>query len=165
MDLMFKPIPGFPNYSVSRAGIVLGQRGQQLKLDKTKGGYLRFRPCIDGAMSMMSVHRAVLLSWVGPPPDDLRRFACHRDGDPLHNSVENLYWGSYLDNWKDRKVHGNDGRGSKNGRAKMTFERAQELRALYATGQYTYHKLAQVFGISQAQANKIGRGLYWPTET
>lgn len=163
MDLTTRPVPGFTLYEISDTGEAFGQRGQKLKLDRIKGGYLRFRPMVNGKMHMMLVHRAVLLAFEGDPPDDERIFACHRDGDSQHNWIGNLYWGTYEDNWADRIKHGNDGRGSKNGRSKVTMDMAIELRRRYATGNYTYVQLARMFGISPSQANKIGRELYWPT--
>lgn len=162
MARITKPVPGFEAYSVSNLGEAYGQRGQLLTPDRSEDGYLRFRPMINGRMHSLFVHRAVLLAFDGDPPDDEHIFGCHKDGVTDHNWIENLYWGTYEENWADRKRHGNDGRGLKNGRAKFTQERADELRMLYATGDYSYQQLGDAFGISQAQANKIGRGLYWP---
>lgn len=162
MEATSKPVPGFPGYTASTDGVVFGQQGQPLKPDSNKAGYLRVRPIVDGRMRTLLVHRAVALAHIGEPPDDERIFVGHRDGNPANNRVENLRWVTYEENWEDRRGHGNNGRGEQNGRSKFTQTLADELRAMYATGRHSYQKLADHFGISQAQANKIGRGLYWP---
>lgn len=51
-----------------------------------------------------AVHRAVLEAFVGPCPDGME--ACHRDGNPANNSVENLYWGTRASNVADSLRHG-----------------------------------------------------------
>lgn len=33
----------------------------------------------------------------------------HIDGDPSNNHIKNLKWGSYKENWNDRKLHGRIG--------------------------------------------------------
>lgn len=160
--LITKPLPPFPMYSISPSGIVVGQLGRRIKPYRHPSGYMKFSPSVNGKMYQMLVHRAVLLTWEGSPPDEERICACHKDGVRDHNFIGNLYWGSYKQNWEDRRRHGNDGRGLQNGRSKMTQELSDELRSMYSTGEYSYQNLADHFGISQAQANKIGRGLYWP---
>jgi hypothetical protein len=162
MVAITEPVPGFEAYSVSNEGDVFGQRGQLLKPSRMRGGYLKFSPYVNGKHHHMSVHRAVLLAFAGDPPDDKRICACHKDGNPANNRLENLYWGSYEDNWEDRKAHGNGGFGPQNGRAKLTQEKVGELRRLYALGTHTSQELGELFGVSQAQANKVGRGLFWP---
>ena len=51
--------------------------------------------------------------------------------------------------------------GEKNGRAKMTLEKANELRHLWGTGTYSKCELGRIFGISDTQVGKIISGLLW----
>lgn len=156
-----RQVPGYEEYTVSSDGAVYGQKGQLLKLDETKGGYLRFRPIVNGRMHMMLVHRAVALAFLPPPDDPSKRFVAHGDGNPKNNHVENLRWVTYEENWEDRRRHGNGGLGASNGRARVTESDVRELRKLYAQGGCTYKELAIRFGISHAQACKIGKGDFW----
>lgn len=52
----------------------------------------------------VAVHRAVLEAFIGPCPEGME--ACHDDGNPKNNTVENLYWGTRSDNVKDALRHG-----------------------------------------------------------
>jgi len=52
------------------------------------------------------VHRLVLESFVGPPPDGM--VGLHRDDNPHNNHVSNLYWGTMRENALDRVRNGND---------------------------------------------------------
>ena len=51
-----------------------------------------------------SVHRLVLRAFVGPPTEELC-IACHGDGDPTNNTLENLRWGTPADNADDLMHH------------------------------------------------------------
>jgi hypothetical protein len=50
------------------------------------------------------VHRIVAASFVRRPDDGVE--VCHRDGKPLNNAAENLYWGTRADNMRDAVRHG-----------------------------------------------------------
>lgn len=59
---------------------------------------------LDGTLSGVYIHRLVLEAFVSPRPEGL--IGLHRDGDPTHNHVSNLYWGTYSDNALDSVRHG-----------------------------------------------------------
>lgn len=46
------------------------------------------------------VHHLVLETWVGSRPVDM--LGCHRDDDGFNNRLDNLYWGTDLDNRADK---------------------------------------------------------------
>lgn len=58
---------------------------------------------LDGTLSGVYIHRLVLEAFVEPRPEG--KIALHRDGDPTHNHVSNLYWGTYSDNALDSVRH------------------------------------------------------------
>jgi hypothetical protein len=103
------PIPGHPRYELAASDgewIVIGPRGPMkgwIQPDPTKEAAPRRYFNLD--QQTMQLARIVLLALVGPPPEGLP-FACHANGDPLDNRLENLYWGSYLDNAADASRHG-----------------------------------------------------------
>lgn len=58
-----------------------------------------------GRQETILIHNVMLRAFVGDPPLP-GLVACHRDGNPLNNVLENLYWGSSQDNANDMKKHG-----------------------------------------------------------
>src|SRR5690606_32240578 len=63
-----------------------------------------------------SVHRLLAQSFLDNPEN--KPFVCHANGNPLDNRLENLYWGTALENNLDRRKHGTMPLGEKNGNAK-----------------------------------------------
>jgi len=51
-----------------------------------------------------AVHRLVLRAFIGPPTLEAN-VACHGDGDPTNNTLENLRWGTPADNADDLMHH------------------------------------------------------------
>lgn len=54
----------------------------------------------------MYVHTAVLLAFVGERPEGLE--ACHNNGIPSDNRLENLRWDTRSSNRRDTILHGKD---------------------------------------------------------
>ena len=111
MTEQWRPVPGYPHYSVSNTGIVRSLRSGREMKQASRGAssprvpYLRVHLRAPGRKWSADVHRLVLLAFVGEPPAG-KRYACHIDGDPLHNDLSNLYWGSQKDNSDDMVRHG-----------------------------------------------------------
>lgn len=59
---------------------------------------------IDGMVKTMRIHTLVMLSFVGPRPENME--CCHFDGNPLNNRLDNLRWGTSKDNKADSIRHG-----------------------------------------------------------
>lgn len=66
------------------------------------------------------VHNLVLEAFVGSRPKGM--YACHNNGNPKDNRIENLRWDTPKNNVKDRNGHGTDQYGVKNPSAKYTDE-------------------------------------------
>lgn len=58
----------------------------------------------DGIRKRFLTHRLVLLTFVGDCPAGMQ--ACHNDGNPLNNCVDNLRWDTLAANQADRRKHG-----------------------------------------------------------
>lgn len=67
-------------------------------------GHLRVGLYRDAAIQSAYIHRLVLMTFVGPPPEGMQ--GCHGDGDPTNNRLSNLRWGTASDNAQDRLRHG-----------------------------------------------------------
>jgi hypothetical protein len=46
----------------------------------------------------------VALTFIGPPPEG-KPLACHINGKPWENRVDNIYWGDHIDNGADWSRH------------------------------------------------------------
>lgn len=58
----------------------------------------------DGARFRRLVHQVVLEAFVGPCPPGME--ACHNNGDPTDNRLENLRWDTHSGNMWDQVRHG-----------------------------------------------------------
>lgn len=117
MSETWLPIAGFDGlYEVSSAGSVRsldrldsqGNRikGRELSADARPSGHLRATLSQQGKTYRFWVHRLVLEAFVGPR--NAGQEACHYDGNPQNNRVENLRWDTKSANARDRIRHGND---------------------------------------------------------
>jgi len=70
-----------------------------LKLRKTQNGYLRVNLCKYGNQKSHSVHRLIAEAFIANP-DNLSQ-VCHRDDNKENNCVDNLFWGTSMDNVDD----------------------------------------------------------------
>lgn len=125
----YRDIPGYPGYRIGDDGSVWShwiQPGKKWRPDgwRNQGsGWRRLRPLkcpLDSAYSRkgymsvslthedvrktISVHRLVLMAFVGPCPSGME--ACHNDGDPSNNSLSNLRWDTHKNNMADCIKHG-----------------------------------------------------------
>lgn len=101
-DEEWRPVPGYPKYSVSNLGRVTGYRGQPLGGYLTKG-YSVHEFYGPNGMTRIPTHRLVALVFLGE--SDLR-VVRHLNGDPLDNRAINLRWGTDKENTGDILRHG-----------------------------------------------------------
>jgi len=142
------PVVGYEdNYMVSNLGRVknlarISAKGSKMKerIQKTKPnwtgkntGYCR-ATFTDGTKHYtVSVHKVVCEAFHGPAPTDKHQVA-HGDGNPENNHADNLRWATPKENQSDRKLHGTECCGEKNGRSKLKAKDVYMIRALYAIG-------------------------------
>lgn len=130
-ETMFRPITGFPDYRVGDDGSVWSRRDReclgygggtrsvigpwrQLKPTRRIKTETRHRqvPYVslvvslrrDGRKFPRVVSRLVLENFVGPCPPGME--CRHLDGDSTNNRLNNLAWGTRLQNASDRIRHG-----------------------------------------------------------
>jgi hypothetical protein len=80
-----------------------------------------------------------------PPPDKNVLHNCPTGDTPACVNFSHLWLGTRLANSQDMVAKDR----YRNGQQKLTEGEAAEIRALYATGQWTYAQLAQRFGVSE----------------
>ena len=163
----WKPIPDFLGYEVSDIGNVRSYWKNNHTLAATP--HLMYpRPAYRGRMGVTlqkdrkpytrSVHRLVLLAFVGPCPKGQE--GCHNDSQPLNNRLDNLRWDTRESNWQDRRDNGFDGRGSQNGRARLSSSQVIDIRYRFSFGE-SYDQLAHSFGIGKTTIAHIVNGRTW----
>lgn len=111
----WKPIPEFEGfYEASNMGEIRSLQRTTIKKNGckqfieakvlkqsfcTKGGTPRVTLCNNVRSYSASVNHLVLLTFLGQP-DQIRRFAHHKDGNPKNNKIENLFWGTRQEKYK-----------------------------------------------------------------
>ena len=106
----WRDIADFPGYQVSDLGRVrsrinnrygIGDNYRELRPYTDKKGYMSVQL---GRGNRRSIHRLVATAYI-PNPDDLPMVR-HLDDNPSNNSVNNLAWGTQIDNMQDCVKHG-----------------------------------------------------------
>ena len=97
------------------------------------------------------VHVVVLSTFVGPCPVGME--CRHLDGDPTNNRLDNLAWGTPLQNQHDRRRHGTAGR-------KLKEKQVLEIKERLAAGE-TVKELVAEYGVSPTTINNIRHGVIW----
>jgi len=108
-DENWLPIPGCPGYEASDLGRIRSlrqrRRGPHVLAPAASGsGHLLIGLRVNGQSVTRSVHRLILLTFVGPPPEGQE--VRHLDGNPKNNVVSNLQYGTRAENQLDSVRHG-----------------------------------------------------------
>ena len=171
----WKRIPGFaPYYRVSNKGDIkskahttIGRTGRtQFCLDQN----LKLR-CSDqrghlvvnlqdnvGTICYCYVHRLVLLAFMGPPkPGQECR---HLDGNPTHNCISNLRWGTHQENMTDKKRHGTVPCGMRHGGHKLTNKEVYTILTRVDAGEPAA-KLSKQYKVNPGVIHNICKGISW----
>jgi hypothetical protein len=109
-------------------------------------------------------HRISYTLHVGPIPAGL--CVLHRCDTPACVNPAHLFLGTYDDNNKDMKAKGRCDRlkrpkGEQHGCSVLTETEVRGLRALHATGLFTYKELGTRFGVSLQSAWRIAHYRNW----
>lgn len=104
-DIMMKTIPDFPNYEISKNGIIRNKHtGRILKRGVHQDGYPQVALQKHKKQYTRLIHRLVLETFIGPRPKGMK--ACHNNGNPIDNRLENLRWDTRRNNTLDSLRHG-----------------------------------------------------------
>lgn len=143
------------NYIVSDDGRVrLASSGSDRTLYTGSNGYLYVNYYNDdGRWVNRTVHGLVAAAFFGKRHGNTQ--IRHLDGNRSNNSIDNLRYGTALENAADRVRHGRNCPGEKNGNSVISDQDVSLIRSQYRAGGITQYQLAKNFGISQAQINNI----------
>lgn len=172
MDEVWKDIPGYEGrYQASTHGQIRSlpreefrkdghggyatwfYKGRVLSARQKESGHLNVSL---GARNTKKVHRLVLETFVGPCPAGLE--CLHADGDPTNNRLDNLRWGTRLDNRADMRKHAQLYR-RRQGATWLSEETIRAIkRDLAAPDCPTQRVLAVKYGVHENTINNINRG-------
>lgn len=109
---------------------------------------------------LVKAHRLAFKLTYGhwPTPMGLHRCDCPACFNPRH-----IFEGTTTDNMADMKAKGRDNymRGENNGRAKLTFQQACEIRERHIPGSSNYKELAKEYRVSITVVYSILQGRNW----
>lgn len=168
---IYREITGFPGYAVGSDGSVWSRRKTGCRRDQMLDRWRRLKPvirngyegvnlCANGGRQLKSVHVIVLEAFVGPRP--VSAVSRHLDGDRRNNRLDNLAWGTQLENCQDTLRHGKTTRGERHRHAILTADQVRQIRKMRRSGARTGgRQIARQFGISEGTVSDIFRGKRW----
>lgn len=95
---IFKAIPGYENYGVSKDGQIISFVRGTLLSQFMLNGYYAVTTGRGSLTETLPIHRAVALAWVERDDPEKYPIVNHIDGDPTNNWFENLEWTDYSGN-------------------------------------------------------------------
>jgi hypothetical protein len=145
-----------------------GSKGGLRKTYVDHNGYERVTLTKNYKQRNCLVHGLVAAAWLGPRPEGYD--VCHKDGDRLNNSPDNLYYGTRSENAKDAVKHGTHNfladnfkgervKGEGCSWAKITEEVVRYIRSM--KGEKSSRTLAKELSISQGNVSAIWTGKSW----
>lgn len=145
-EVEYRDIPGFPGYRIGSDGTIWtsrsrGSKGSNLKtkpwtqiFPRINGdGYVVASLSKDNRRRTVRIARLMLEAFVGPCPVGMQA-RHYPDPNRLNNSLDNLRWGTPKQNAGDRIEHGNQARGTRCARSRLTETDVAEIRRLCAAG-------------------------------
>lgn len=162
----WRAIPGWPEYEASTDGEIRNvaarrgtRMGRLLKQRLSSNGYLMVTLSGQGVRKTLTVHRLILETFAGSPPDAHAQCA-HGDGSRQNNRAENLRWVTARENSDDARRHGRLSCGERNGSAKLTADAVTEIRTLRAGGML-HKQIAARFGVARSVVSRVLSGARW----
>lgn len=153
------PINNFPDYDISDLGCIRSRKRGKVKyltaviFRKYLGVYL-FK---DGKKHVKYIHKLVAEHFLGEPEGRVVR---HLDGDIYNNELNNLAYGTQLDNMADAERHGTIARGTDVPQAKLNPRKVRIIRGLRKCG-FTVPRLSEIFGVNIRNIYRVLRRETW----
>jgi hypothetical protein len=125
---------------------------------KASSGHMRVYLSKEGRLTTFYVHRLVAVAFLGSIPRGF--IVCHKVNDPTDNRVSNLYYGTPLDNQKDRIKDRTDLRGSACSWSKLSETDVYAIKSAVSNG-IKQIDIARTYGVSAALVCNIVNKKVW----
>ena len=166
MSEIWKPVKGYEGlYEVSNKARVRSLRlDKVLRQNRNSNGYMLVGVSLNGKGKKKRVHRLVAEAFLDNPEE--YKIVHHKDGDKENNLPENLEWTTSS---RNNKLAIDDGlrtpaRGVRNGKIKLTYEQAEEIRYLYRTTEMSQRDLGKLYGVVHSTIGTIVRDVTYQKE-
>lgn len=171
MQEIFKDIPGYEKrYQISNLGRVKSLAKQKgfgigylqeekiLKSGDNTWGYLQVTLFKNKKVKKCTIHRLVLLSFVGKS-----KLECnHKNGIKTDNRLKNLEYCTKSENHIHAfKLGLMDKKGEKHHLSKLINKNIIEIRKLYKNGNYTQQKLANIYNVDRRTIGDVINKKTW----
>lgn len=169
MEEIWKSIEENSDYEVSNLGnvrsldrVVRGKdninhsyKGKLLIPTKSSSKRLSVGIPIQGKIRLRLISRLLAIHFI-PNPNN---YPCvlHKDDNPLNNTLENLYWGTYKMNSSDR-IKNSNYYGNNHQCSKITVAQANEIRVLIEEQKLTLRAIGAKYGITGSYVGRIKSG-------
>lgn len=155
----WRPVVGWEGlYEVSNLGNVRSvRRAKILALGGSR--YKHATLCRDNACTSINVNVLVLEAFVSHRPAGM--MSSHNDGDKTNNRLDNLRWDTQSGNLADRKIHGTESIGARNGKSKLRPEDIPEIRRMIADGRWSLREIGERYGTTLGAISGIKYGKTW----
>lgn len=132
----------------------IGPTPRRLATRINKGGYVAVYIGVRSVRKWRLVHRLILLTFRGPCPTGME--CRHLNDIHTDNRLENLAWGTKLQNAADKRANGRMAhtKGSRNGRATLSEESVIRIRELRSQD-VSPAELMEMFGIPRGTLDGI----------
>lgn len=150
----FKHWPRDPNVLVANYGEIFDRANELIKCPPDRDGYLF--PYIKGLKTRVFLHVIVCETFHGPRPEGMQ--VAHENGIKIDCSAKNLSWKTCSENQLDKRRHGTDMIGERNGRHKLTED---EVRIIRDSEGVSARVLARRFDVSRAAIRFVLDGTTW----
>lgn len=155
------PVPGYSGFFATKDGRAFSSKGKSLRELKPRpntGGYLRFTFHHEGRSVGMTMHKLILITFVGPRPEGA--IIRHLDGNKYNNCLENLAYGTTRENFDDMFKHGATLKGEKHHTVKLKEFQVLEILSLLKEGR-SFKEIALRYGVARGNISHIKRGMTW----
>ena len=153
-------IKDFEKYSITRDGRVWSwHRNLFLSPGLAGKGYPMVVLFKDGKPHNRLVHRLMAQAYI--PNPDSKPEVNHKDGDKTNNFLNNLEWVTSHENRLHGYKLGLHGSGENHHQAKLKQAEVDYIREQYASGKYTFARIAKAFGVSTSLISKIVKRVKW----
>lgn len=166
-----REVPGFAAYRLSYDGILESrwrwgayysgiERNDIWRIVPLKNNAKGYIPIslrsADGKCRRTHLHRILAETFISPAPFE-KAVVRHLNGDSTDNSLDNLAWGTYLDNENDKKLYGQWHK--RTGGAKLTSDQVTKIRE--RAFKISQKSLAVEYGVSRPTITRIINGSIW----
>lgn len=156
----WRPVPGFPDYLVSRFGVWSNKRGKLLKANPSElNPYPRVCLRRDGKSFVRYIHHLVFETFYGKRVRGMH--VRHIDGDPMNFSPENLALGTPKENMGDKRRHGTHLYGERHPNAKLNENQVAEMREHLADAHMSRKQIANLYDVSLTTVHNIEARKTW----